>query len=326
MTIAEILRFVAENALSVAPWFFLSIGLGVAVRALRLADGLSAAFARRPVPAILAAVAIGAFAPFCSCTVVPVVAGLLTAGIPLAPVMAFWVASPTMDPEIFTFTVSMLGWELATVRLVATLVLSAAAGFGIHLLVIRGRFANPLRREQPAACGIDPEAGSCGSDPSPSSGGLAIETRQRTTLELVRQRVLELDIRAVVKEAAQESWSLGRWMLAAFALEAIILETVPQETIASILGGDQFWSVPLAAIVGVPLYVSNFTALPIVSGLLSQGMGAGAAIAFLLAGPVTTVPAMLAVRPLVRRDVFVYYLAVGLLGATVLGAITGLFL
>lgn len=326
MAITEILRFVAENALSVAPWFFLSIGLGVAVRALRLADGMSAAFARRPVPAILAAVAIGAFAPFCSCTVVPVVAGLLTAGIPLAPVMAFWVASPTMDPEIFTFTVSMLGWELATVRLVATLALSAGAGFGIHFLVTRGRFGHPLRREQPAACGIDPEAGSCGSDPAPSGGGLAIETRQRTTLELVRQRVLEFDIRAVAKEAAQESWSLGRWLLAAFALEAIILETVPQETIASTLGGDQFWSVPLAAIIGVPLYVSNFTALPIVSGLLSQGMGAGAAIAFLLAGPVTTVPAMLAVRSLVRRDVFVYYLAVGLVGATVLGAITGLFL
>lgn len=326
MTITEMLRFVAENALSVAPWFFLSIGLGVTVRALRLADGMSAAFARRPVPAILAAVAIGAFAPFCSCTVVPVVAGLLTAGIPLAPVMAFWVASPTMDPEIFTFTVSMLGWELATVRLVATLILSAGAGLGIHFLVARGRFANPLRREQPAACGIDPEAGSCGSDPAPSSGGLTVDTRQRTTLKLARQRVRELDVRAVVKEAAQESWSLGRWMLVAFALEAIILETVPQETIASTLGGDQFWSVPLAAIVGVPLYVSNFTALPIVSGLLSQGMGAGAAIAFLLAGPVTTVPAMLAVRPLVRRDVFVYYLAVGLVGATLLGAITGLFL
>lgn len=324
MTITEVLGFVAENALSVAPWFFLSIGLGVTVRALRLADGMRAAFARRPVPAILAAVAVGAFAPFCSCTVVPVVAGLLTAGIPLAPVMAFWVASPTMDPEIFTFTVTMLGWELATVRLVATLVLSAAAGFGIHFLVARGRFANPLRREQPAACGIDPEAGACGGDSS--SGGLAVETRQRTTLALVRQRVFELDVRAVAKEAAQESWSLGRWMLAAFALEAIILETVPQETIASTLGGDQFWSVPLAAIVGVPLYVSNFTALPIVSGLLSQGMGAGAAIAFLLAGPVTTVPAMLAVRPLVRRDVFAYYLAVGLVGATVLGALTGLFL
>jgi uncharacterized protein len=146
-------------------------------------------------------------------------------------------------------------------------------------------------------------------------------TRPRSTL---RERVASLDALSVVREIGQESWSLGRWLLVAFALEAVILETVPQEAIASTLGGGNAWSVPLAAVVGVPLYVSNFTALPIVSGLLGQGMSSGAAIAFLLAGPVTTVPAMLAVRPLVRREVFVYYLAVGLVGATALGFLTNM--
>jgi uncharacterized protein len=319
MTAWELIEFVTSNALAVAPWFFLSIGLGVAVRALRLADGMNAAFRRRPIPAILLAVAIGAFAPFCSCTVVPVVAGLLTAGIPLAPVMSFWVASPTMDPEIFTFTVSMLGWELASVRLVATLVLSTAAGVGIHILSRRGGFRHPLRRQPDTACGVE-EDGACASSTS-GSGGTALLTRPRATL---RERVASLDTPSLVREIGQESWSLGRWLLVAFALEGLILAWVPQEAIASTLGGGNAWSVPLAAAVGVPLYVSNFTALPIVSGLLSQGMSTGAAIAFLLAGPVTTLPAMLAVRPLVRREVFVYYLAVGLLGATTLGYATSM--
>lgn len=320
MTPMELIEFVASNTLDVAPWFFLSIGLGVAVRALRLADGMNAAFQRRPIPAILLAVAIGAFAPFCSCTVVPVVAGLLTAGIPLAPVMAFWVASPTMDPEIFTFTVSMLGWELAVVRLVATLVLSTAAGVGVHALSRRGSFSRPLRRQPEAACGTTDSA--CASTPA-GGGGTAVLTRTRSTL---RERVSRLDAPALVREIGHESWSLGRWLLVAFALEGLILAWVPQETIASTLGGGNAWSVPLAALIGVPLYVSNFTALPIVSGLLSQGMSSGAAIAFLLAGPVTTVPAMLAVRPLVRREVFAYYLAVGLVGATALGFVTSMVL
>lgn len=316
MTLTEIVRFVADNALAVAPWFFLSIGLGVTVRALRLADGMRAALNRRPIPAILAAVAIGAFAPFCSCTVVPVVAGLLTAGVPLAPVMSFWIASPTMDPEIFTFTVSMLGWELAVTRLIATLVLATGAGLGIHALVRRGRFTSPL---QPSLAGPSCGTDSCSTD---TGGG----TTTLMVRETIATRLARLDLRALGSEIGRESWSLGRWLLAAFALEALIIAYVPQETIASVLGGDNPFSVPLAALVGVPLYVSNFTAMPIVSGLLGQGMSSGAAIAFLLAGPVTTVPAMVAVRPLVRREVFVYYLAVGLLGATVLGMMTSAIL
>jgi uncharacterized protein len=76
--------------------------------------------------------------------------------------------------------------------------------------------------------------------------------------------------------------------------------------------------------VGVPLYLSNISALPIVSGLLTQGMQPGAAIAFLIAGPVTTVPAMTAVWGIARRQVFVLYLAVGLLGALAAGIVTNL--
>jgi uncharacterized protein len=316
----ETIRFVVDSATTVAPWFILSLTLGGIVRALRLADGLGAALNRRAIPAIIAAVAIGAFSPFCSCTVVPVVAGLLTAGVPLAPVMAFWVASPTMDPEIFTFTVSMLGWELAVIRLVATLVLSASAGFGIHLLVRRGRLRMPLRHQPERACGT--EEGSCAVT-SAAPRGTALATRERTTAAEVARRLVDLDLGQVTRDIGRESWSLGRWLLAAFALESLILAYVPQEAIAAALGSTNGWSVPMAAAIGVPLYVSNFTALPIVSGLLAQGMGGGAAIAFLLAGPVTTMPAMLAVRPLVTRGVFWYYLGVGLVGAAALGTVAG---
>ena len=83
-------------------------------------------------------------------------------------------------------------------------------------------------------------------------------------------------------------------------MEALITRYVPQAAIAGILGEGNVIAVPMAALIGIPLYLSNFTALPIVSGLLAQGMQPGAAIAFLLAGPVTTIPAMTAVYGVVQ--------------------------
>lgn len=311
---------VLDSARAVAPWFFLSIGLGVSVRALRLAAGLEAVLRHRPLQAVLVAAVLGAVTPFCSCTVVPVVAGLLLAGVPLAPVMTFWVASPTMDPEIFTLTVAMLGWPLALSRLLATVLLSVGAGVGVLALARRGLLHEPLRRSVGSADAAHPLPVD-----GPSTVPGAVVTPPGT-LRAVREPVRTLDRLAVVGEVLAESWRLGRWLLVAFALEASILAYVPQERIVSVLGAGNPLSVPLAALVGVPLYLGNLTALPIVSGLLDRGMSPGAAIAFLLAGPVTTVPAMVAVRSVVRTPVFVFYLLVGLLGSLVLGVIAGVVL
>ncbi len=99
--------------------------------------------------AILLATAVGAFSPLCACSVIPVVAAMLIGGVPLAPVMSFWLASPSMDPEIFFLTVGSLGWELAIWRLAATLILSLAGGFVTHFVVLRGWLGeNILRRNQ----------------------------------------------------------------------------------------------------------------------------------------------------------------------------------
>ena len=120
----------------------------------------------------------------------------------------------------------------------------------------------------------------------------------------------------------KESWKWGRWLLLAFVMEALIVRYVPQETIAQTLGSGSWWAVPLASLVGIPLYLTEMSALPIVSGLLQQGMVPGAAIAFLIAGPVTTLPAMTAVYGIVNRRIFALYMAVGLGGAVLFGVIS----
>jgi uncharacterized membrane protein YraQ (UPF0718 family) len=122
--IFEISHFVGTAVWHTLPFFLISIALSVLVRSLKLDGLIRRAFSARIGTAILLATLVGAFSPFCSCTVSPIIAGLVASGVPLAPVMAFWIASPTMDPEIFALSVGILGWPLALARLGATLALS----------------------------------------------------------------------------------------------------------------------------------------------------------------------------------------------------------
>ena len=365
----QVAGFVVGAAWRILPVFLLAVFLGVMVRALRLESAIRGVFDTRVGLSILLATAVGAFSPFCSCTVVPVVAGLLIAGVPLAPVMSFWIASPTMDPEVFALSVGFLGWPLAVARLLATLLLSLGAGYLTLVLarsdLLRGKVLRrsaveeyreeeaqetdtscdvPARQEtrQPALVGAagtteashtgDGE-GTCGCSgcydgPNkvrktlPKTGRTIDEKWWSSALESLRR----LSWAKVGRNMAKQSWKLGRWLLLALVVEAVIVLYVPQEAIAGVLGKENAFAVPLAALVGVPLYLNELGALPIVSGLLEQGMRPGAAIAFLIAGGVTSIPAMVAVWSISRPRIFALYVGIGVFGATLLGFLTDLVL
>lgn len=110
-----------------------------------------------------------------------------------------------------------------------------------------------------------------------------------------------------------------KFMLLAFLLTALIKLYVPSNLVAGLLGAHNPLAIPTAALLGVPVYASNLTALPMISGLLAQGMDPSAALAFLVAGPITTLPAMAAVWGLASRRVFALYVSLALIGAVVLG-------
>jgi len=335
----EIIFFVGNAAWKVLPFFLLSMFLSVMINMLDFKEAIRKAFAGREAIAVLLATAAGAFSPFCSCTVIPIIAGLLMSGVPLAPVMSFWIASPTMDPEIFTLTVGILGWPLALSRLGASLALSLSAGYLTLLLCRMGYFRRILPEEQEAqlskaaACCksqkettlvpvILPAAPTaCCSSDRATAAAAAFSARPTGWLASLIAGVRRIDWKIFSRQMASQCWWLGRWLLVAFTLEALITMYVPQEIIVSILGKSSPFAIPLASLIGVPLYLGNLSALPIVKGLLTQGMQPGAAIAFLIAGPVTTIPAMTAVWTVVRRPVFALYIGVSLLGSMVVGFI-----
>ena len=125
--------------------------------------------------------------------------------------------------------------------------------------------------------------------------------------------------RRLLKETLGATWMVTKFMALAFFLEGLITLYVPGQWIAGALGSGNPLTIITAALLGVPAYTTSLTALPLIGGLLTQGMNPAAALAFLVAGPVTTLPAMAAVWPLVVRRVFVLYVSFALAGAVLIG-------
>ena len=128
----------------------------------------------------------------------------------------------------------------------------------------------------------------------------------------------------LLNETWQATFMVTKFMALAFFLEALIMLYVPEEWIVGLLGYSNPAAVLTAACLGVPVYTSNLAALPMVSGLLEQGMMPAAGLAFLVAGPTTTLPAMAAVWGLASRRVFLLYVSFSLFGAVILGYFYGL--
>lgn len=233
---------------------------------------------------------------------IPLIAALLAMGVPLAPVMAFWLASPLMDPQMFLLTMGALGLPFAIGKTAAALGVGLLGGFATMTLQRAGGFAMPLRE------GIGD--GGCGAGSVRSDGDVVWKFWRDAARRL-----------KFTDEAWRTTMFLGKWLLVAFLAESVMLAYVPAETIAGLLGGDSFWAIPLAAIVGVPAYMNGFAAIPLMSGLMELGMAPGAAMAFMVAGGVSCIPAAIAVFALVRPPVFIWYLGLALVGS--LGAGVG---
>lgn len=296
------LVFVLDALLHVAPFLAASIGIAAYAKATS-ADGLIAkAFTGRTAVMICAAALMGALSPFCSCGVIPLIAALLAMGVPLAPVMAFWLASPLMDPSMFMLTAGTLGWDFAMFKTGAAVAIGLLGGFGVMTLTRGGWFESPLR----------PGVGDGGCGAGSVRGSKTVNWRFWQDQD--RRRTF-------AKNALDNTLFLGKWLTIAFFLESLMLAYVPAETVTAWLGGNDWTTVLTATAIGVPAYLNGYAALPLVSGLIDQGMAPGAGMAFLLAGGVSSIPAAIAVWALARPPVFAAYLGFATTGAFALGLI-----
>ena len=129
-----------------------------------------------------------------------------------------------------------------------------------------------------------------------------------------------------VHEGLSITLFLLKWLTLAFLLESLMVRYVPADWVATALGGEGIGSIALATVIGVPAYLNGYAALPLVSGLIEQGVAPGAGLAFLVAGGVTSLPAAIAVWALARRAVFVLYVAFALGGSFAAGTLFELWI
>ena len=294
----ESVEFTLSAFAWIAPFLALSVLLAAWLKAAGADHLIGRTVARAPVPAIVIAAAVGALSPFCSCGVVPLIAALLAAGVPLPAVMAFWIASPLMTPEAFALTAAVINLDFAIAKTVAALAMGLLGGFATLALQRVGGFSDPLRA---AVCG------GCGS-------GVTKALPLRWAFWHEPERRAEFG-----GEAKRTALFLGKWLLLAFAIESLMVAWLPPDVIADHLGGTGWQAIPLAVVVGVPAYLNGFAAIPLVDQLLVMGMAPGAAMAFLVAGGVTSLPAAMAVFALVKRPVFLWYLTIALIGSLLVG-------
>ena len=360
--ISSILDIVLSSIKDFWPFLLVTIPISVFIQMSGVARYIKSALQVRPYWAILLATMIGAFSPFCSCSVIPVITTLLISGVPLAPVMSFWIASPSMDPEIFFLSVATIGWNLAVWRLISTFVISLSAGFitlfiihrkwideknilkssnvsSLHnfwdlpkpvftwvwnkLIIMKEKIARLFSIKSKLACDIpvDIESACCttltsvdeyGAIPGSTSCGKSTEKCGGNSMSSTFPERL-------FRETWNASYMVIKFMGLAFIVKALIILYIPSEWIVGLVGRDNSFSIFTATAIGVPLYTGNLAALPMISGLLTQGMNPAAALAFLIAGPMTTLPAMAAVWGITNRRVFALYLSFSLSGALFFG-------
>jgi uncharacterized membrane protein YraQ (UPF0718 family) len=302
--LGSILGIAGEALFGTIPYIAVAVLLFAYLRASGAEAVIARAFEGRETRMIVFASLFGGLAPFCSCEVIPFIAGLLAVGAPLSAVMAFWLSSPLIDPPTLFITASALGWPFAIGKAIGAVALGLVGGFATRLLVQGGLFADFLRERS---------GGGCCSKPSGFN--------QRPVWPFWQEAGR---IETFKREALANGLFLLKWLTFAYLLQGLLVTYVPAETIGSVVGGDGFVPVVIAALVGAPAYLNSYAAPPLVAGLMTQGMSAGAAMAFMMAGAVSCIPAMAAVWSLVKPNVFAAYVSFGIGGAVLIGLVFGM--
>lgn len=293
--------FVLKALAGTAPFIAFAVLAVAYLKATGAENLLAKAFEGNQARMIVMAALLGGLSPFCSCEVIPFIAALLAVGAPLGAVMAFWLASPLMDPAMFAITTGAIGTEFAIAKAVAAVSLGVFGGFGTMLLSGTPVFSDPLREK--------PQVGGCCGVKKPFSA----KPQWKFWTDSDRVQVFR-------DTGLQNAVFLLKWLTLAYVVEALMVHYMPADLIANVLGGEGVGTVILGALVGMPAYLNGYAAAPLVAELLDQGMSNGAAMSFMLAGGVSCIPAAIAVWALVKPKVFAAYLGFALTGA-VLGGI-----
>jgi uncharacterized protein len=275
-------------------WFllFLSIAISVALKLYVDKDSVANFLRRNQRNSVVMSTALAVGTPFCSCGTTAVVLGMIASTVPWAPIVAFIVASPLTSPQEMIYSAGLFGWPFAVAFMAASIVLGLAGGAVAGFADSRGWLKNQARFALKPALDLPM------LQPVPTPG------RPKVTAKMI------------AKESFDVSWKLVLMFFGFSFIGYFLNGLIPQEWIKNIFGAGNAFSIPIAAILGIPFYLNTEASLPLVRAFIDSGMSQGTALAFLITGAGTSIGALTGALTIARWRV------VGIvLGTLVAGAI-----
>tara|TARA_R110002096_G_scaffold416576_3_gene619816 strand:- start:265950 stop:266888 length:939 start_codon:yes stop_codon:yes gene_type:complete len=234
------------------------------------------------------AAGLGAVTPFCSCSTIPMLVGLLKARAGFGPVMTFLFTSPLLNPIVIALFIPVLGLTVTLWYAVLALSISIAAGI---LLQMFG-FERYVKQDM-----LVVKAKSCGAAPLKSVGA-AVAQREPS----------------IWQNAWSDTWALFRqmmpYMTVAMAIGAIVHGFVPADFFADVAGPDNPAAVPTAALIGIPLYIRVTALLPLMGSFMAKGVSVGAIIALVIGSGGASLPEMILLKKLFNWPLLLAFLGV----------------
>jgi uncharacterized membrane protein YraQ (UPF0718 family) len=246
---------------------------------------------RRAAAGNVAAAGLGVVTPFCSCSAVPLFLGFVEAGIPLGVTLSFLIAAPMVNEVALVLLFGLFGWRIALLYLTAGLAIAIVAGWVLGRLRLE-------RHVEPWVYDLGPGVAAAVDVPAPSWS------------ERVARGV------EAVREIAGRVWP---YVVAGIAVGATIHGYVPDGMLAAIVGESAWWSVPLAVVMGVPLYANAAGIVPVVQALLEKGVALGTALAFMMAVIGLSLPEAIILRKVLRPPLIAAFIGVVAAGILVVG-------
>ncbi|MBI4917820.1 MAG: permease [Acidobacteria bacterium] len=286
-TLEQVVATLAHN------WPFLVVGALVATFLRVFADSavLTGLLRRHGAASVPLATTLAVATPLCSCGTMAVVLGMAAGAMPWAPIVAFMAASPLTSPEELVLSAGLFGWPFALAFFAASIAIGLLAGLAAHLLERRGwlagqaRFVAPPRDRHPAGLSL-PAA----PPPRPGPRELAVATARTTAMLLA--------------------------LFVAFAFVGFLINNlIPPSWVSALFGRGNRLGVPLAALLGLPLYVNSEASLPLVKAFVANGASPGAALAFLITGAGTSLGAVAGALTVARWRVIGVVVVTLLVGA-----------
>ena len=280
---------------------------------------------------------LGAVTPFCSCSTVPITAGLLKGGVPFGPTMAFLFSSPVLNPIIIALLLSLFGLKATIVYTAVTFIGSMVLAALLSKMGMETQ-VKPLLNFQAACCAEEARpaaallkaqsvaAGCCASETAQplitfptfqaSGGCYAPETNsspkpssQSSCCSVDFEADSEMTVRAPFKEkmkraslSAIDTFKGVFWyLLLGAAIGAFIYGFFPQDLVVRLAGPGNSWSIPIAAALGVPMYIRAETIIPISAALVGKGMGLGTVLALIIGGAGASIPELIILGSMFKK-------------------------